>query len=212
MVVEPRILLLDEPLTGLDQMLRWQLLGDLRKMVSAREKTYILVSHDFGTVQSLADRVAAMRNGEVVQVDTPEVIMKRPNSGLVAKLTGWENVLPGRLLRFDRSNGFAQIEIGSDIWEVPLNGNCLDTAKIGDEISYLLRAHEIEVGFGRECGVEGVLLGLQREAREVVLFVELKNGQVVQGRVKREPALMDLGIGERISISWDRGSALVVPP
>ena len=95
LVMEPDALLLDEPLSALDVKTRESLRGELARIHDATGTTIIHITHNFEEVFDLADRVAVMHRGGVVQVGTPEEIFRRPNSDFVADFVGMENLFRG---------------------------------------------------------------------------------------------------------------------
>nr|WP_303714990.1 ATP-binding cassette domain-containing protein [Methanoculleus marisnigri] len=95
LVMEPDALLLDEPLSALDVKTRESLRAELARIHEATGTTIIHITHNFEEVFDLADRVAIMRGGDVVQVGTPEEIFRRPNSDFVAGFVGVENLFRG---------------------------------------------------------------------------------------------------------------------
>lgn len=95
MVMEPKVLLLDEPLSALDVATRERLRRELRRIHQVYGTTIIHVTHNFEEVFSLADRVAVMSGGEIVQVGSPEEVFRRPNSEMIANFVGVENLFRG---------------------------------------------------------------------------------------------------------------------
>jgi ABC-type Fe3+/spermidine/putrescine transport system ATPase subunit len=95
LVMEPDALLLDEPLSALDVKTRESLRAELARIHEATGTTIIHITHNFEEVFDLADRVAIMRGGDVVQVGTPEEIFRRPDSDFVAGFVGVENLFRG---------------------------------------------------------------------------------------------------------------------
>lgn len=75
---DPEILLMDEPFSGLDPLIRRQMQDELVELQDKLKKTIIFVTHDLHEALKLGDRIAIMRNGEVVQVGSPEDIVTRP--------------------------------------------------------------------------------------------------------------------------------------
>ncbi|WP_254545615.1 ABC transporter ATP-binding protein [Halomarina pelagica] len=94
LAVRPEVLLLDEPLSALDAPTRERLRDDLADVLA--DVTALHVTHDRTTARALADRVAVMADGNVLQVDTPEAVFERPRDPFVARFTG-ANCLPGAL-------------------------------------------------------------------------------------------------------------------
>lgn len=92
LVAEPRALLLDEPLSGLDGPLRQRLRGELRTLFDELSLTVVHVTHDVDEAFAVGGRIAMLRDGRLVQVDTPDRIWARPADAWVARLLGMENV------------------------------------------------------------------------------------------------------------------------
>ena len=91
----PRLLMLDEPLAGLDRPLREQLLVDLPRILRRLRQTALFVTHDLEEALAVSDRVAVMRAGRIVQVGTPRALYERPASVFVARFLGRANILRG---------------------------------------------------------------------------------------------------------------------
>lgn len=93
-VVKPRVLLLDEPLSALDVKLREELRDDIAALLRELEITSVYVTHDQSEAFVIADHVAVMNQGKIEQTDRPEAIYQRPASAFVAGFLGSANVLP----------------------------------------------------------------------------------------------------------------------
>ena len=94
-VLEPAVLLLDEPLSALDGQTRERLRHELRKLHARYKTTIIHITHNFDEVFSLASRVAVMNKGRVVQTGTPEEVFRHPESSFVAQFVGVQNIFSG---------------------------------------------------------------------------------------------------------------------
>ena len=97
LVIEPDILLLDEPLSNLDAKLRLDMRQEIKRIHSEAGITSVYVTHDQKEALSLADRVAVMRDGKIVQIGTPREIYNFPASSFVADFIGEANFLQGKL-------------------------------------------------------------------------------------------------------------------
>ena len=95
LAVEPRLLLLDEPLSALDRGLRERLAGELHDILRAAGATAMLVTHDHDEAFAVADRMAVMREGRIVQAGTLEEVWGRPADGWTAAFLGYATVLTG---------------------------------------------------------------------------------------------------------------------
>jgi len=98
LVLEPKVLLLDEPLSALDKKLREQMQVELRRLQQSLGITFILVTHDQYEALAMSDRIAVMFGGRIAQMDTPKAIYQRPATRQVAEFLGGMNVLPARAL------------------------------------------------------------------------------------------------------------------
>ena len=96
LAVEPRLLLLDEPLSALDRGLRERLAGDLRDILRAAGTTALLVTHDQDEAFAVADRMAVMRAGRLVQAGTIAEVWRAPADAETARFLGYAAVLTGR--------------------------------------------------------------------------------------------------------------------
>jgi iron(III) transport system ATP-binding protein len=100
-VVKPRVLLLDEPLSNLDARLRVELRAEIRRICKASGITTVYVTHDQKEALSMADRIAIMRAGKLEQLGTPLDLYHRPESRFVAEFLGETNILSGKVLGLD---------------------------------------------------------------------------------------------------------------
>ena len=112
-VYHPRLLLLDEPLSNLDAQLRLRLRDDLRLIIKRAGLTALYVTHDQTEAVVLGDHIGVMRDGRLLQMDTPEAIYNRPADLFVAGLTGATNQIRGTVLHVDGE--FGTIEAGSGL-------------------------------------------------------------------------------------------------
>ncbi|WMS43018.1 ABC transporter ATP-binding protein [Acuticoccus sp. MNP-M23] len=96
MVMQPKVLLLDEPLSNLDARLRLEMRTELQRVQRETGTTMIFVTHDQAEALALADRIIVMLNGAIEQIGTPEDLYNRPASAFVADFVGFENVFAVR--------------------------------------------------------------------------------------------------------------------
>ena len=95
MVIEPRVLLLDEPLSNLDASLREEMRFEIRRLHDQFHFTTVYVTHDQGEAMVTSDRIAVMNGGRIEQIDTPFHIYTRPRTRFVASFIGRTNLLAG---------------------------------------------------------------------------------------------------------------------
>ncbi|HEY0219918.1 MAG TPA: ABC transporter ATP-binding protein [Afipia sp.] len=104
--IEPKILLLDEPLSNLDAKMRVQVRRELRELQQRLGLTTILVTHDQEEANTICDRVAVINAGEVQQVGTPAALYEAPANLFVANFLGTANIITGRITGTDTSRAF----------------------------------------------------------------------------------------------------------
>lgn len=110
LAIDPRALLLDEPLSALDASVRGHLRDQIRAIQQRFNATTLLVTHDQEEALTMADRVAVMQDGRLLQIATPRDLYEHPASRAVAQFVGLSTLLPGTVSASDRVNvGFAEL-------------------------------------------------------------------------------------------------------
>src|SRR4029079_16653238 len=94
---EPRIVLLDEPLSALDEKIRRLMQGELRRVHRRTATTFLYVTHDQEEALTMSQRIAVINRGQCVQCDAPERLYKRPRTRFVAEFFRGCNVLEPEL-------------------------------------------------------------------------------------------------------------------
>ncbi|WP_171177366.1 ABC transporter ATP-binding protein [Ruegeria sp. HKCCD8929] len=98
LIMRPKVLLLDEPLSALDKKLREQMQFEMRNLQQSLGITFVMVTHDQYEAMTMSDRIGVMFNGRLKQVDTPATLYARPCDQEVASFIGEMNILPAELL------------------------------------------------------------------------------------------------------------------
>jgi iron(III) transport system ATP-binding protein len=115
LVVEPDILLLDEPLSNLDAKLRERMRTELKELQRRTGITFVYVTHDQAEAMALSDRVAVLHGGALLQVGPPREVYARPASREVADFMGLVNLIPGRVVRAAAAGGLVSIAGGEPV-------------------------------------------------------------------------------------------------
>jgi len=111
-VINPSVLLLDEPLSNLDAKLRLELRLEIRKVCKSLGMTAIYVTHDQKEALSMADRMAVLRAGRVEAVGTPAALYQTPSTRFVAEFMGETNFIPTQNARQEGSEWVFETPIG----------------------------------------------------------------------------------------------------
>ena len=96
-VFRPRVLLMDEPLGALDKMLREQLQLEIRKLHKEIGITFVFVTHDQDEALTMSDRIALLKDGQIVQLGTPEELYNSPSCRYAAEFVGVSNIFQGSI-------------------------------------------------------------------------------------------------------------------
>ena len=175
---EPAIVLLDEPWSNIDPLLRGAMRDDIARILRAAGVTVVLVTHDQEEAFSLADRIALMDAGRIVQVGTPEDMYYRPVSKRAAEFVGATNFVAATNPLTQRLMGQST---GGDVLVRPeLVGLTIDASGGGTVVGREFRGHDV---FYRVDLGDGSSICSQRPSNEVVplgarVRVELHDGPV----------------------------------
>ena len=117
LALEPEILFLDEPTSNLDVHVRRRFREDLRRVVDSLAATVIIITHEHSEALALAQRVAVIQDGSVVQIGTPEEVFTHPQNAFVADFTGAETIWHGEAMACE--DGLCTIRTEAGIWSRP---------------------------------------------------------------------------------------------
>ncbi len=115
LVIEPPLLMFDEPLSNLDAKLRIDMRVEIRQLQRANGTTSVYVTHDQEEAFSISDRVAIMNAGRIMQFDTPEVLYQKPANAFVARFVGFENLIPMNAVTRDGATVIAEAPGGAKV-------------------------------------------------------------------------------------------------
>jgi iron(III) transport system ATP-binding protein len=131
LVIRPDVLLLDEPLSNLDAKLRHELRSEIRRVCKESGTTTIYVTHDQKEALSMADRVAIMRSGKVVQQGPPLELYRRPASRFVAEFLGETNILEAQAHPIGGAGGaMIELKVGSMTLHADARPGAPDTGRV----------------------------------------------------------------------------------
>lgn len=179
LATDPDVLFLDEPTANLDDAARRRLRRDLDRAVRSRPRTTLLVTHDRREAFYLADRVAVMKEGRLLQVGTPAELYANPADDFIARATGAEHGLPGRVA--GREGPLLSVE--ADGGELLAVGEAAPDAGPGDRVRLAYRPEDVALsepdGKGgerraRRDSVRNARAATVRELREVAGLVRVR--------------------------------------
>jgi putative spermidine/putrescine transport system ATP-binding protein len=211
LVINPTVLLLDEPFSALDKNLRTSMQVELREIQRKLGVTTIFVTHDQSEALSLSDRLAVMSEGRIRQLGTPEEIYRRPCDRFVASFVGDANVLRGRLERVDGAH--VVVAIGAIRVKVP-PGPLLDVAASAPVDLYVRPEHLRVTEASEPCARRGTIVAQVYQGGHVDLFVEcmdpFRERLLVRSAGHEAMTRWPVGAQVGISIGTDEGVGFAV--
>jgi spermidine/putrescine ABC transporter ATP-binding subunit len=197
LIMRPRVLLLDEPLAALDLKLRQAMQDELRRIHSEIGGTFVFVTHDQGEALGLANRIAVMDQGAIVQQGTPEEVYAAPKTRFVSTFIGEANVFAGR-----RSGGTIRLEAGATL---PSSGP--DGA-----VTVVVRPEKVRLtpGPGSAAVIEGRLADAVYLGSFIKYVVKLANGQRVTLHSGDIAARRSIAVGDPVQIGWSAGDQRIL--
>ena len=187
----PAVVLLDEPWSNVDPQLRGALRDEVTSVLRPLGVTVLLVTHDREEAFSLADRIALMRDGTIVQTGTPEELYYAPACRWSAEFVGSGNVLAGRV-----AGGAVETRLGRVLAE-GTNGAA--------SVEVLVRPELVDLAADPEG--RGEVVGREFRGHDVFYRVRLDDIELVSQRPSNEL----VALGERVSVRLHEGRVTVLP-
>jgi len=213
LVNRPVVLLLDEPLAALDQQLRQEMQGELKRLQREVKATFICVTHQQDEALMLSDRIAVMDGGKLLQVGTPEEIYDHPVSSTVAQFIGLSNMLSGTIARCE--GGLCRVE--HDVLP-PVVVKCSPHVPPQQgAVTVMVRPERVHVSSDMSVnGYDNMLEGIVHQAvftgNEVVYQVRLRDEAIWMARVPiSEAKACPLAVGQRVFVHWWAHEGFVLP-
>jgi ABC-type Fe3+/spermidine/putrescine transport system ATPase subunit len=195
LVVEPSILLLDEPLSNLDAKLRERMRAEIKTLQRRTGITFIYVTHDQAEALALSDRIVVFNKGVVQQVGTPRDVYERPANLFVADFMGLVNKLPGTII--GRNGDRFRVQVGRQVIEARIN----DAPGAAGDVTVAIRPEAIVLGKANSPGGVNVLTGTVIESTFLGNIVEHQvdiGGGLLRVQGSRRHAL---AAGETVELS-----------
>jgi putrescine transport system ATP-binding protein len=212
LVKRPRVLLLDEPLAALDKKLRGETQFELMQLQQRLGLTFVIVTHDQQEAMTVADRIAVMDRGRLIQVATPQEIYERPNSRWVADFIGEVNLIEGRVIDVGAS-GTVVVSAAAG----RLRALSPEDAKRGDVVWVALRPEKVRIaperpGSAEENCVAGEVTDIGYLGDLSIYKVRLDSGTIMKTAVANVTRLAERPIAwdERVWLTWAPEAAMVL--
>ena len=221
LVNRPELLLLDEPMAALDEKLREDMLEELEVLQNKIGISFLYVTHDQEEALELADRIAVMEGGRIVQVGAPEEIYESPCSAFVADFVGASNLLEGKLAEVEEllvdSEGAqggkrrAWLEVES-VGRVAVQ--VAGALKAGSIVTLSLRPERIHVSTSQVSDLDNRLPGVVERTiflgSDIHYHVRLAGGRMLKAQTIFSPLRRVRQEGDRVYLQWRAEDACVV--
>lgn len=211
-VNEPRVLLLDEPLSSLDYRLRKNMQIELKQLQRKLGITFIFVTHDQEEALSMSDRVVVLQEGCIQQVGTPRQVYEEPSNLNVAEFIGEANIFTAKILAIHGK----KIEI--ELLEKKRTAKSSREFSVNEEIHVLVRPEDVRVWDSSEVDdtsdmIAGVVEEVIYKGTTVDLMVRLSNQQLIAATefFDEDDDRLEYKIGEAVWVSWAEGWEVLLP-
>ncbi len=204
LIMEPKVLLMDEPLSNLDAKLREEMRTEIRRIQKEMNITSVYVTHDQIEAMTLSDRIVVMNQGIIEQIGTPVEIYRFPNSRFVADFIGRANFVPGEVQ--EKNDSKLTVKVFGETLELTnikrdFNQQEAVTLIIRPEMIRIKKTGELFKGVIRRA----VYLG------DVIEYDVEVSGQLITG-LETDPYVMELfPVGEQVTVGFAEGCIQVLP-
>jgi putrescine transport system ATP-binding protein len=212
LVKRPKLLLLDEPMSALDKQIRQRTQVELVNILDQVDVTCIMVTHDQEEAMTMADRIAVMSEGQIVQIGSPHEVYEFPNSRFSAEFIGSTNLFGGRTVEDEPDHVYIE---SPDLAKRLYISHGI-TGPLGMEVGVSIRPERVSVSRTQPDQdvnwAQGVVVHVAYMGSYSLYHVRLPSGKTVVANVS-SLALSEMGapeLDETVSVSWKSSSAVVL--
>jgi len=202
LAVQPRVLLLDEPLGALDRQIRLRLQRELGQLLRRLKMTALLVTHDQQEAFAMADRVAVMRNGRLLQVAVPGDLYSSPNDEFTATFLGKGRLLSGTIVA--RDSGMLTVEAEGSAF------SCRGDGQTGSAVKVLIRPEHVHILPNGSAGATWRDMRVQ----DITPAGETSDIVLTRGDFRIEAVVLGLPAhrtGDKVAVGLAPGGPFVMP-
>lgn len=206
-ILKPKLLLLDEPLGALDLKLRRQMQIELKRMQQQLGITFIYITHDQEEAMNMSDRIALMRDGRIIQLDTPQNLYEHPNSVFSATFIGNSNLLCGKVV------AITDDEVLFDIGGLTVASYSQDWLAPGEKMCLCIRAERLHYGMTPPKGCSQLpaeLVESRYAGGERTASLRLATGHELTARRTTENE-EPYPPGQKLYVWWNPRTAVLLP-
>lgn len=202
LIKRPKVLLLDEPLSALDKKLRSEMQLELKRLQAEFGITFIIVTHDQEEALVMADRIAIMQDGGLLQVGTPHEIYEAPETRFAADFIGVMNFLP-----VTKNGDDFVMANGGSIKATRINASFLGTAVAA------IRPERLAIGDAGDNKVSGVISAIAYHGLDLLLHIktDATDTPIIARMTADVVEVHNPAEGQQITVSWDAKNTHILP-
>ncbi|MBV5263470.1 ABC transporter ATP-binding protein [Pinisolibacter aquiterrae] len=209
----PKVLLLDEPLGALDKKLREETQFELMDLQQELGMTFLIVTHDQEEAMTVADRIAVMDHGKLIQVAGPSEIYEQPNSRYVADFIGDINIVEGRVTAID--GGLIRMEAAAPRVSIVMEDDA--ATSVGATAWMAVRPEKVRIS--HDAPIETGVNAVHGEVWDIgyigdtsVYHVKLDDGGTFRAAVANVSRTVERPIGwdDRVWLTWSKTAGVVL--
>jgi len=205
-VMEPSLLLMDEPLSNLDAKLRIHMRSEIRHLQKKLGITCLYVTHDQSEALTVADKIVVMSKGKIEQIGTPTGIYQNPHSAFVADFIGQANILSAKVVSDVDGKITAEFLPGKNF--TAKKGEEVLQKKAGDMVNLIIRPENIQVEDYNGGAVEAMVTTAIFSGSHTEYELTLQNGQKIKASVDYKTGTKIHEEGSKVNVVFDQISAL----
>ena len=217
LVIRPSVLLLDEPLSNLDAKLRIELRQQIRTVCKASGITTVYVTHDQKEALSMADRIAIMAVGKVMQIGTPRDLYRRPATKFVAEFLGETNLIPASITSISDKAITVDSALGTLRVRTILPAGISASSAVGSKVLLSIRPESLSILPGDSVATNDTTNQLKGTLADSIYLGEFAQYQVnLPGNIKAAVAQINPGesrltAGQLVSIAINPEDIALLP-
>lgn len=211
LVLEPTVLLLDEPLGSLDLKLRQSMKLELKHLQARIGTTFLYITHDQTIALAMSDIVAVINKGKIEQIASPEELYRYPATHFVASFVGENNKLAGgRVIAFREDGG-----ICVDVAGIKMASRAGTTLAVNDPVDLFIRPEMISLRLGKqENGIPGKVSEVNFDGSHSLVVVDLQESKrpvSINVKIQHTENAPDVKVNDLVTLSWRWDAANAFP-
>ncbi|AZL15840.1 ABC transporter ATP-binding protein [Rickettsiales endosymbiont of Stachyamoeba lipophora] len=213
-IKRPKILLLDEPMGALDIKTREHTQIELINLQHMLGITFVMVTHNQQEAMAMANRIAIMNHGKILQIDSPRHIYDYPNDKFVADFIGSINFLAGQIVDYNKENDIATVQLNNNQELIIVKKP--EHTRIGDQIDLALRPEELYLSTEKPINGDNFVAATINEisfaGSELIFYLSLHDTQTIMVTISTAAGSYnpDFIIGAQLYILWDQEDGVIL--